>query len=406
MFRLLFTNRGYRNLWLAQLISFAGDWFTLVALIRMVKDETGARIFVGLMFAAQLAPSLLFSALAGSVADRIPRRTVMIACDLLRAAGALGFLIPGIFNLQGNAFLICIFSLVLFQHSLTSFFRPAASASVPHLVKSDELSAAGTLDGLSWSLGLIVGSALGGIAVDQLGLTECFILDSLTFLASAMLVRSLPLPRVAAAVRGKLQIGYGDFRELFDELKRNRELWPPILAKCAWGVGAAQLFLLTEFGNEIVGAAAASTGFGLLYAARGAGTALGPAFARRMLGESNRGIRISIAYGFAAAAVFYCIFGFRPPTWIALICVAGAHGGGSMIWIGATVLVQRLAPDRVRGRAFALEMALHTITACACPLAAAALCDLGYAPANLVIFFAALTGIVGLAWSYFARGRK
>jgi hypothetical protein len=399
VFSLLARNPGYRRLWLAEFISFVGDWFTLVALIRMVKDETGGRLAIGALLAAQLAPNLLFGSAAGSVADRVPRKTVMIACDLLRAGGALGFLVPSIFDLHGAGFLTLIFALVIFQHSVTSFFRPAGSASVPHLVKHEELSAAGTLDGLSWSLGLIVGSALGGFAVDFLGLRECFILDSLSFLASAALIRTLPLPRTAAATGGPIRVGYGDYAELFAELKRNKALFPPMVAKCAWGVGAAQLLLLTEFGNDILGATAASTGFGLLYAARGAGTACGPALARRVLGESNGGIRTSILFGFVSAAFFYFIFGLRPPIALSLLCVAGAHGGGSMIWIGATVLVQRLAPDRVRGRAFALDMALHTVTASIFPLLAAALLDAGFAPAKLVIYFSLATAVLGILWA-------
>src|SRR5215510_11472093 len=92
---LLASNPGYRRLWMAQFISFIGDWFTFVALVRLVKEETGGRLAVGALIAAQLAPSFFLGSIAGSTADRIPRRTVMIACDVLRAAGALGFLAIG-----------------------------------------------------------------------------------------------------------------------------------------------------------------------------------------------------------------------------------------------------------------------------------------------------------------------
>jgi hypothetical protein len=172
-----------------------------------------------------------------------------------------------------------------------------------------------------------------------------------------------------------------------------------VLTKCAWGVSAAQLLLLTEFGDRLLGKAAAAAGFGMLYAARGLGTAFGPAIARRVLGESDRAIRSSISWGFAAAALFYWCFGGLPGPAVALLCIALAHAGGSMVWIGATVLVQRTAPDRVRGRAFALEMALHTLTACACPLIAAWLVDRGHEPADLVRGFALATAATGLLWT-------
>jgi MFS family permease len=404
VFALLANNPAYRRLWLAQLISFCGDWFTLVALVQLVKSETGGRLAIGALLATQLAPNLFLGSIAGSVADRIPRRIVMITCDALRAAGALAFLLPAALGLHGGGFVAWILGWVAFQHSVTVFFRPASSASMPSLVRLEDLSSAGTLDGLSWSLGLVVGSALGGLAVDQFGVSECFIIDSLSFVVSLFLVRSLPLPRAAAAPEShKKGPAFADFGELFAEMRRNPALVPLVLTKCAWGVSAAQLLLLTEFGDRLLGTAAASAGFGMLYAARGLGTAFGPAIARRVLGESDRAIRASITWGFAAAALFYWCFGGQPAPVIALLCISAAHAGGSMVWIGATVLVQRTAPDRVRGRAFALEMALHTLTACVCPLLAAWLVDRGHDPAELVRAFALAIAGMGLLWSLAAR---
>src|SRR5262245_19470400 len=95
------TNPSYRRLWLAQFVSFVGDWFTIVALIRLTKDETGARLTTGLLFAAQMAPTILLGSFTGSLADRMPRKKIMIACDLLRALGALCFLLPDAVGLHG-----------------------------------------------------------------------------------------------------------------------------------------------------------------------------------------------------------------------------------------------------------------------------------------------------------------
>ncbi|MBI3818964.1 MAG: MFS transporter [Planctomycetes bacterium] len=401
VFSLLVRNAAYRRLWLAQFISFVGDWFTFVALAEMLYQETGRRIETSIFIVAQSVPSLILSSVSGSLADRIPRKKILIACDLLRACGAFGFLIPGALQLHGTAAVCIILLFVLFQSSLTAFFRPAGSACVPNLVDRDELSAAGTLDGISWSIGIIVGSALGGLSVEYLGLRECFVIDSASFIASALLLRSLPLPKTAAAVKipgGK----WIDFAELFAEIRLNRKILVPIFAKCAWGVGMAQVLLLTTFGAQLVGPDLAAAGVGLLYSARGVGTAFAPTVARRLLGDSDRSIRASIIYGFFFASICYFIFGLRPGLVVSLLCIAGAHGGGSMIWIGSTVLLQKAAPDRVRGRAFALEMGLHTIISCAAALSAGALCDAGFDPANLVILFACLTAVFGACWTIFA----
>jgi MFS family permease len=308
----------------------------------------------------------------------------------------------GFLLLDGPGTAPWVLALSFAQETLEAFFRPAAQASVPSLVAPEALSAAGTLDGLSWSLGLVVGSALGGITVDLLGRPAAFAIDSASFLLSAALLAGLPLPRVAADL-GPRRSTLGDLAELREEVARRPQLAAAMLAKCAWGVGSAQLLLLTTFGADVLGTAAASTGFGLLYAARGTGTAVGPFLARIAFGESDRAIRLSMAAGFVAAAAFYAGFGMRPPLPFALLCVTGAHMGGSAIWIGATVLVQRHAPDRVRGRAFAAEMALHTLTACASPIAAALLVDAGTDPSDVVLLFAGATLLLGLAWTTLAE---
>ena len=67
------------------------------------------------------------------------------------------------------------------------------------------------------------------------------------------------------------------------------------------------------------------------------------------------------------------------------------------------MLVQRLAPDEVRGRAFAFEMAIHTVTACAAPILAAALLDAGFAPGKVMATFAGITFVFGAAWTFAAR---
>jgi len=407
---LLRENRVYRRFWIAELVSFMGDWFTFLAIARLVHDATGSSLAVGGVIVAQMAPSMLFSAPAGTLADRLPRRTVMITCDLLRMLGAFGFLVPRALEMEGAGFTTAVLALVGFQHALTAFFRPAASASVPALVPPQALAAAGTLDGLSWSLGLVVGSALGGLAADHLDLWICFTIDAATFLVSAWLLAGLPLPREPAVGRGagKDRTWWSeaastfDFRELFEEMRRSPLLTVSLLAKTAWGVGAAQLLLLNEFGGSILSAAAASTGFGLLYAARGLGTAFGPMTAHRLLGQGTAGLLRSIAVGFACAATFYGIFATDPGWWLSLFCVAAAHGGGSAIWISATVLVQRLAPDRVRGRAFALEMSLHTLVGSASALTAGALVDAGWKPTSVVALFAVLTAVLGSAWCVLA----
>src|SRR5881275_2673953 len=82
--RLLRSNRNFRRLWLAQMISETGDWFYMVTLYAMLLEFTGKAATLGIAFALQVAPQALTGPISGVINDRLPRRSVMIATDLAR----------------------------------------------------------------------------------------------------------------------------------------------------------------------------------------------------------------------------------------------------------------------------------------------------------------------------------
>src|ERR671916_986900 len=89
---LLRRNRDFRQLWLGQVVSQLGDWFNTIAVYTLVLDLTGSRRAVGLVLVARFLPSIFLGPLAGVVADRASRRTIMVVSDVLRALVVLGFL--------------------------------------------------------------------------------------------------------------------------------------------------------------------------------------------------------------------------------------------------------------------------------------------------------------------------
>src|SRR5213076_2960630 len=92
---LLARNGDFRNLYLAQLISFGGDWFLLVALYGLVLRLTNSPFMASLILVAQLVPYFLFVPVAGVLADRLNRQAMMVAADLARAGLCLGFFLVG-----------------------------------------------------------------------------------------------------------------------------------------------------------------------------------------------------------------------------------------------------------------------------------------------------------------------
>jgi hypothetical protein len=158
--------------------------------------------------------------------------------------------------------------------------------------------------------------------------------------------------------------------------------------------------LLAVFGERIfpVGKSAA-TGIGVLFAARGIGTAVGPIAARRLAGEGKNSLTISIGIAFLIGGIFYIAFGAAPGFVFALIVLGIAHMGGSILWVFSTVLLQRSVDDSFRGRVFAAELALLTLTMAASNYVTGELLDrFGISPRIVTIGIGSFFLLPGIIW--------
>jgi predicted MFS family arabinose efflux permease len=145
----------------------------------------------------------------------------------------------------------------------------------------------------------------------------------------------------------------------------------------------------------------AATGIGVLFTARGIGTAVGPFIARRWAGETRSQMQTAIGLAFFVGGVFYFSFGVSHSFALALLFLAIAHAGGSILWVFSTVLLQRATEDQFRGRVFATELGLATLTMAASNYVVGELMDrFGLSPrvvtAGVGIFFL-MPGVVWFA---------
>src|SRR5262249_36390254 len=226
---------------------------------------------------------------------------------------------------------------------------------------------ANAIASVTWSAMLTLGAATGGFVAGWFGTDAAFILDSLSFVASAMLIGSVTFPRRAARPRAKLAIGKAlgitDTLEGARYVKHRPRVFAYLMVKPAWGMGGGILTLLAVFGERIFPVAGkTATGIGVLFTARGIGTAVGPIVARRCAGETRRQMQVSIGIAFLIGGVFYIAFGTSRSFVPALLFLLIAHTGGSILWVFSTVLLQREVEDNFRGRVFAAELALLTLT--------------------------------------------
>ena len=397
---LLRRNRDFRLVWLGQVVSQLGDWLNTIAIYTLVLRLTGSSGgAVGLVLVARFLPSVVLGPLAGVVADRFSRRRVMIWSDVLRAVVVLGFLL-----VRRPEDLWLVYALTVAQLALSTFFEPARTAAIPSIVAERELVAANAISSVTWSAMLTLGAAVGGEITTWFGVRASFVADSLTYVLSALLIASVRLPPRPARERRRLTLARA--LGLADTLEGMRYVWrrPRVLAlllvKPAWGVGGGILALLAVFGERVfpVGGSTAR-GISILYAARGIGTAVGPFVARRFAGQTRARMQRAIGLSFLVGGAFYIWFGLSANFFVALLVLATAHAGGSVLWMFSTVLLQQTVEDDFRGRVFAAEIMLFTLTMAASNyLTGEALDRLGYSPRAVAVALGLFFLLPGLLW--------
>ncbi|HEV7859576.1 MAG TPA: MFS transporter [Pyrinomonadaceae bacterium] len=392
-------NRDFRQIWLGQVVSQLGDWFNTIAVYTIVLSLTGSARAVSLILVARFVPSFIIGPLSGVLADRFSRRTIMIVSDLLRALVVLGFLF-----VRRPDQLWLVYVLTVMQLLFSSFFEPARTAAIPSIVSARELYSANTISAVTWSTMLTLGAAIGGVVTGWFGTRVAFVLDSVTYLASAALIYSVRLPK--RPPREKVRLTLAHALGLTDTiegvryvLKRPRVL-AALLVKPAWGIGGAIMALLAIFGERIfpIGGSAAF-GIGALYAARGVGTAIGPFAARRLFGEVRGRMQFAIGVSFFVSGIFYVAFGCATNFLLAVLMLLIAHIGGSTLWIFSTVLLQRTVEDEFRGRVFAAEMALLMLMMAGSNYAMGELVDRsGYSPRTITVSIGLIFLVLGAIW--------
>lgn len=356
-------NRHFRQIWLAQVVSLLGDWFSLVAVVTIVTRYTGSAEALAGLFIVRLAPMFILGPFSGVLADRFNRRNLMIVADIGRAGMALGFLLIG-----SASDLWLIYVLTLVQFSLGSLFEPSRSALVPALTRPDERVAANSLSSLTWSTMLAIGSALGGLTAGFLGTETAFVVDSLSFVGAALLVSRIPA-KLAQSCNGKcdkIQMG-ADLKAGFGYLKERPALFAFTLIKPLAALSGGALFAIMglQARNAYPLGQDGSLSLGLLNLMIGVGSGLGPWLAGRLLlrmGENRRNMQKLIGFSFILFGLGYAVFCNTGFLLVAMLMIfIGELGGGSM-WVFSSTLLQLDVEEKFRGRVFAVELALMNLS--------------------------------------------
>jgi predicted MFS family arabinose efflux permease len=386
---LLRRNRDFRALFMASVISLGGDWFLWVAINGLIYEATHKALFVGLAILAQEFSFFLFSPIGGILADRLDRRRLMIACDLVRAVTCAAFLLVG----PDTIWLAYVLLPVL--AAFAAPFDPAFSAATPNLVEPGDLPAANALNGSLWGTMLAVGAALGGIVSAVFGADTAFLVDAASFLVSAALLSSIRRSFSERPAAGEEHPSVIDAtRETWRFARRDHRVLSLLAVKFGFGAAAGLLALIPVMALDPHVFGAGTIGFGVLMAARGVGALIGPFLGHRIAGPGHRRLFEAIGVSLAVFGLSYVALGLAPSIAVAAVTICVAHLGGGSQWMLSTYGLQVIVPDRIRGRIFGFDYTLVTLSLSISAVIASALSD-AIGPRATV----SILGGVALTWA-------
>ena len=383
---------AYRSLFLATLASGVGTWLAFVALVIDVTDRTADARWVSALLVAEFLPIVVVGVFAAPLVDRLPRRAILVAADLVRAA---------VFCVLPFApSPLAIVALALVAGIATSLFRPAVYAGLPNLVSDRDLPQANgllqTAENATWALGALAGGALVAAA----GPDAAYWLNAASFLVSAVL-----LVRIRAKLEEARGPAAGHGRALaagFALVVRSRALltvlvaWSLVMLANA-GMNVAEVFLARDV------FAAGDFGYGFLVAMGALGLVGGSVFGPGMI--ERYGMRALYALAIAVMGAGFLAAAVAPNVWLAAAFVAVSGLGNGAAVVCNAVLVQRGAPDRVRGRAFGVIMSTGYAVLGAGMIAAGPLTnELG--PRSVWMLAAALCALGAAAGFVLLRGAR
>jgi predicted MFS family arabinose efflux permease len=341
----VFAVGEFRALWLAQVLSVIGDQLARVALTLLVYDRTRSALLAAVTFAASVVPVFIGGLTLAGLADRFPRRRVMISCDLLRVAGVLAMVVPG---MPLAALVILLFAVTM----IGTPFTAARAAVYPDILPGDLYVLGNAVTLTTLQLAQVVGFAAGGAIVGFVRVRTSLVADAGTFAASALIIRIWAQARPAP--RPTRDGGPSHLADLVTAVRlvfASPALRTPMLL--GW---------LAAFYNAPEGIAAplarslgaGTAAVGLILAAMALGASAGAVAFSRLVGASAR-LSWMRPLAVASCAVLI-LFALRPglPVALAILCCSGVF---DCFQVAASAAFVTATPRAWRSQAFGLAQA-------------------------------------------------
>jgi MFS family permease len=340
---------AFRMLFAATFASGVGTWLAFLALtVDVFERSHESAVWVSALLIADFLPTIVIGLVLGPLVDRLSRRWLMLGADVSRCAifAALPFV-------SSPAAIVALAGCAGFA---TGFFRPAVYAGLPNLVDAGDLASANsilqTIENVTMAAPL-----LGGALVATSGTHLVYWINAGTFLVSAFFVRRIParlLQLAPAPSQGHLR----DLAHGIEFVRHSRALLTVLVA---WNIGmvASGFINVAEIALAKISFHSGNFGFSVLVTCSGLGLVLGSLAAPRLLESWSIAQIYLVSLGLMGGGTAAAALSGRLEPAAALVVVAG-FGNGVMIPTNS-LLVQRGAPDELRGRAFTLIMSSNFV---------------------------------------------
>jgi MFS family permease len=347
----VFANTEFRALWLAQLLSVAGDQLARVAMTVLVYDRTHSALWTALTYAVSFVPWVVGGFTLSGLADRLPRRTVMVTADVARTALLCLMTLVSLLVAPGAALWIMV-GLLFVVTLADSPFKSARSAMMPDVLTGERYVLGTAVNQITLQVGMVSGFALGGLVVAVLGARTALLADAGTFAVSAVLIRAFVLHRPATARPAKggppqlAQMAAGVRLVFNDHTLRTLMLLGWLVAFYVVPMGLAAPYA-ASFHTSL----AIPIGTGLIFAAGPFGTALGAVVFGRLVPSAARQRWMGVMAVAACGVLMICAL--RTGLIAALVIIA-VSGACASYQLAANAAFVAAVPPQRRGQAFGL----------------------------------------------------
>jgi MFS family permease len=410
---LLSQNRNYRYTWMGQVVSETGDYFNNIAVFALVMEKGGSGLVVTGVMLSRAIPAVLAGPVAGVLLDRLDRKRIMIASDVVRAVVALAFLLT---IHQPRPWLLYLLSAALMFAS--PFFTSGRAAILPDIASADELHTANSLTQTTQWATLTLGTLLAGFSAAGLGYGWAFVINSLSFVFSAWAIWHIRAPReggfrpsgaaagtgAGARPTGRLR-GWQEYREGLAYMRSVPLMIGIAIISVGWamGGGAAQI-LFALFGEQVFHRGA--SGIGAIWGFAGIGLLAG-GFAGHVIGRRAgfAGYKRAVTISYILHGVAYMVFSQVPSFAAALIAMMFSRVGMAVTSVLNNSQLLRHTSDRFRGRVFATMESLRW-SVMIVSMAAAGIASQFVGPRTIGLVAGAFGLVTALAWAWWdASGR-